>query len=382
MEEILKKTIIFIILITFITFCFSGCYDANSLESFYYVVALGLDKGDNSNLKLSIQLATSDTNSDSSSSSQSTTSKIYTIDCDSIETGISIFDNFLSKKLDLSHCSTIIFSEELAKEGINSYMGTLANDVEIRPDSYVLISSSTATAVMEKVSNSGENFSSRLYEFIITSTEYTGYSTISEFGNIYYSLNDNLSEAIANYITVSDNIIQSNGIAVFKNDTLTGVLEPTESIAHSIVRNQLENAIVSFENPFDPNYVIDVNITVEKSDINIYIVNQTPYIQVKPKITGKVVSTSENFDYSSEENIKIIENSLNKYLENLINNYLYKISREYNSDICYFGELLATKYLTTEEFNKIGWENIFKDSIFDIEIDSAIDYSFLFNRQE
>ena len=37
-------------------------------------------------------------------------------------------------------------------------------------------------------------------------------------------------------------------------------------------------------------------LPIKKSDINIYIVNQTPYIQVKPKITGKVVSTSENFD--------------------------------------------------------------------------------------
>jgi hypothetical protein len=44
--NILKKNIILIIIITFITFCLSGCYDANSLETFYYVTALAIDKSE------------------------------------------------------------------------------------------------------------------------------------------------------------------------------------------------------------------------------------------------------------------------------------------------------------------------------------------------
>ena len=56
---ILKKTIILILVITFIFFLVSGHYDAKSLESYHYVIAIALDKGDTASLKLSVQIAIS-----------------------------------------------------------------------------------------------------------------------------------------------------------------------------------------------------------------------------------------------------------------------------------------------------------------------------------
>lgn len=375
----MKKSIILLILVTFITFSLSGCYDANSLENFYYVIALGIDKSENSKLKLSIQIATSDTNSDSSS--QSHKQNIYSVECDSINSGLSILDNYLSKKLDLSHCSAIVFSEEIAKEGIALEVNTLANNNEVRPNSNVLISNKTALDVLEKVSNSGENFSSRYYEFIINSTEYTGYSTISVFGELFYDFNNNVTEATANYITITDDLLQSNGIAVFKNDTMVGVLEAPEAIAHSIVVNKFDSAIISIEDPFEPIQLMDINISLEKTDVDISIINKTPYIRVNPIITGKVKSATDDFDYSSLDSISIIENSLNQYMESIINTYLYTISREFNSDICYFGEILSTKYPTLSQFENIHWDEIFKDAVFEVNVKSRINSSYLFNKE-
>ena len=278
----MKKTLLLIIAITVITFCFSGCYDANSLETFYYVTALAIDKSETSKIKLSVQIALSETSSDSSS--QSTKENIYSVDCNSINSGISILDNFLSKKLDLTHCSAIVFSESFAKEGISLEINTLANNNEIRPNCNILISNKTALDVLEKVSNSGEKFSSRYYEFIINSTEYTGYSTISNLGEFFYNLNNSITQSTANYITVTDNIIQSNGIAVFKNDIFIGNLQAPESIAHSIVLNKFDSAIVSIQDPFEQNNLMDININLEKTNIDVSIVNNTPYIKKKTSI--------------------------------------------------------------------------------------------------
>lgn len=126
---------------------------------------------------------------------------------------------------------------------------------------------------------------------------------------------------------------------------------------------------------------MDIDITLEKTNIDISIVNKTPYIKVKPIVTGKVKSATEDFDYSSLDSITIIENSLNKYIESLINVYLYTISREFNSDICYFGELLSTKYLTLNEFQSIHWDEVFKDSVFEVTVESRINSSYLFNKE-
>lgn len=380
MEVFLKKKFIFLLLITFLTFNLSGCYDANSVETFYYAIAIGVDYGTSSKFKLSVQTALYDSSSDSNSS-QSTKDNIYSIECNTLESGVNILNNYLSKQINLSHCSTVIFSEEVAKDGISDIINTLANNIELRPNANVIISNKTALDVLEKVSSSGENFSARLYEFIINSTEYTGYSIISNLGDFFYNMNNDSNNATANYITVSDDTIQSNGIAVFKNQTYVGNLSATESIAHLIVTNDLEDSVISIENPFLENEFMDLHLELKGSSVDVSIVNNMPYIKINSSVICKIKSASDEFDYSSPSNISIIENKVNDYLTNLIEDYLFKISREYNSDIAYFNKILSTKYLTLDEFNKVPWENIFKDSIFEVSVDSSINSSYLFNKE-
>ena len=179
-----KKILITIILIIFL-FSLTGCYDASTIEDAYYIVAMGIDLTQNESYKISIQIAKNDSQSSESKSqsSQSSSYTIYTVEADTIDSGISILNNYLNKKINLSHCSAIIFSEELAKKGIGSLINSLANNQEIRPNTYILVSNQKASDILEKVSNSGENFSSRFYEYIINSVNYTGYSVNSDISN-------------------------------------------------------------------------------------------------------------------------------------------------------------------------------------------------------
>ena len=126
---------------------------------------------------------------------------------------------------------------------------------------------------------------------------------------------------------------------------------------------------------------MDLDLELKNTDINVNLVNNMPYIKVDSSVLCKIKSASKEFDYSSSNNISIIKNAVDEYLSNLIEDYLYKISREYNSDIAYFSEILSTKYLTVQEFNKIPWENIFKDSVFEVSVDSSINSSYLFNKE-
>ena len=66
-------------------FFLTGCYDANSIEASYYIVAIGLDKGKDEPYKLSIQIAKNETNSSEASSSQSSDYDIYQVECSTFE---------------------------------------------------------------------------------------------------------------------------------------------------------------------------------------------------------------------------------------------------------------------------------------------------------
>ena len=70
--------------------------------------------GEKSDLKMSFHLSIPSKNSSNVNSSDSPDTLIDTIECPSIESGISLANGYISKKLNLSHCKVLIFSEEIA----------------------------------------------------------------------------------------------------------------------------------------------------------------------------------------------------------------------------------------------------------------------------
>lgn len=113
----MKNKLSISIILILILFTLTGCYDASSIEDSYYVVGLGIDLSKNNSYTISVQIAKNkNSSSSSSSSSQSSEYSIYTVEAETIESGITILNNYLNKELNFSHCSAIVFSEELARK--------------------------------------------------------------------------------------------------------------------------------------------------------------------------------------------------------------------------------------------------------------------------
>ena len=52
-----KKAFVLLILTIYCLFILTGCYSTQGLETLAYAVALGIDKGENDKIKLSLQFA-------------------------------------------------------------------------------------------------------------------------------------------------------------------------------------------------------------------------------------------------------------------------------------------------------------------------------------
>lgn len=374
----MKKIIPLTLLFAFLLFFLTGCYDAISLEKYYYAIALGIDTSESANLKLIVQVASSNNNTESSSA-QSSNTELFSVDCNSINLGLNIINNYLSKKINLSHCSAIIFSEDFAKQGVKNYINALANNPEIRPDCHILITNSKVLDILENISKSGEQFSSRYYDFVINSVESTGYSSQSEFSQFFYAINNESETPIANYITLNKEAVQSVGIAIFRNDKFEHSLDSLNSLAHLIISNRLKETVISIPNPLDNDSNIDISLKMGKykTSNNIQLLNQTPFIYTKITLTGKIINMPYLID---NKNLNLIENALNDYLKYIIENYYYTIIKEYNLDLDNFSALLSSKYLTLSAFNKINWNEIFTNSFYTVSVNSKL-YTSLYTKK-
>ncbi len=406
MKKILKNFLVLFILIILI-FNLTGCYDAKRIEEFAYVVAIGIDFIDNENIELTLQFAKtgkSSSSDDSSGSSQSSGSTITSVKCSSINSGVSLINGHISKKVSLSHCKEVIFSEKIAELGIAEHIYTLANDVGIRTDCNLVVSKCTAKDYLKNVKPLLETLTARYYEASLNSTEYTGYTVTSTLSDFYANMKDSYAQpyAILSGISIENSssepvpnadftagnipltdkaVTESLGIAVFKKDKFIGELTGLDSICHLMVTNQLKSCILSIPNPFTENRYIDLRITSNKNTkCNVDYLNSSALISIDVSLVGYGLSLDENISYDSDESIRKLEESAEKYITEKIKKYLYLTSEEYESDICGFGRYVVKKHLTIQDWYKSNWLENYKYSFFDVNVNLTIKSGDLFTK--
>lgn len=415
-----RKFVIVILGIFIVIFALSGAYNTQNIDRLAYVIAIGLDVGEHEPLKLSIQL--SRPGSTKSSSDQSSDNNIVnSVECSSIESGLNLFDSYVSRKINLSHCKVVVISEELASQGISDYTYTLLNSVEMSPHANVIICKSDSEDFLSSSKPILESLASNYYETALSSSEYTGYTenvTLINFFSDYTDSfkepvailgavnseqsnslseikNDNSSNSISDInkdssyiagetpISSKDNI-ENMGLAVFHGDKLVGELNGLESIFHLVVSNKLESCNISIPNPLGDSESIDVNLRLAKrTKNNTKFVNGSPYITSDINVEIKILSTTEesnrgNSDYFTKENMAKIEESCNKYLSESITNYLYKTSKQFNSDIDGFGKYAVKYFLTMQDWNNYNWLESYKDSTFNVNVNSTLKSGYTF----
>ena len=378
----MRKTLIliaFLLMITILTGCSNNSV---GIDDYYFVIGIGLDEAENNYINLSIQIPSNIEESSNSGSSQSSSFKIYSANARTVEEAMTLLDNYLNKQINLSHCSAIIVSESLARKGISNYINSLNNNIELRYNSQVIISSSTAREILEKVSNSGEAFSARLYDYLKNTTNYTGFTVDASYGNFSHDLDCNYTDASAIYTEVNGDIIQSFGIAIFKDYKFIGHLDVLDSISHLIVTNKLNKCSLTIDNPFKENAETDFDVNLYKNTkTNISIINGSPFIslEVFPEIS--ILSSGNEFDYTYDLYDKRIVKSINTYLEKIIKKYLYTISKKYSADIASFQGIYKSSFLTEQETSNYNWNSNFKNSFFEVKVNSRIASSNLFKKE-
>lgn len=118
MSKNLLSIIVSIILLIIFGNVFSASYTSSAIGNIAYVLALGIDIGENAKLKVSAQFTKSSSVSPGSGGSNENLNNLILVsgEADSIFSALNLLNSYIGKEVNLSHCSIFIFSEELAKQ--------------------------------------------------------------------------------------------------------------------------------------------------------------------------------------------------------------------------------------------------------------------------
>lgn len=403
MKKLIRNLFIIILIIVFII-AFSSSYLSLSIDNLAYVLVIGIDKGKDNNLEVSFQFSTT-TKTTESGSTEKTPTVMDTVTAPSLSTAVNLMDGYMGRELNLSHCKVIIFSEELAQEGISEEIYTLINDTQIRPSANIVISKCDAKFYMEQTSPELENLISKYYETFTNSSKYTGLKPNATIGDFFNAIICKTCEPIAILGGIStekpenqgNNHIQENynvksnqtpiegengseniGIAAFKDDKLVGELCALETTTYLTLRNRVDRFLISIPDPDDVNSYLDIYLYPDgNTNVTVDTSTSSPFIKVKAKFSGRIYSMANNSQYLNPELLKDLSETCNKYLESVFSDFLYRTSKDLKSDINGFGKYALNNFFTTQDYDNYNWCNHYQNAFFEVDIDTSIKSSML-----
>lgn len=408
MSKNLVIIIISLILLVIFTNGFSAAYTARKIGNIAYVLALGIDVGEKSKMKVSAQFTKSSAVSPASGSSSEDKDNIVLVsgEADSIFGAINLLNSYIGKEVNLSHCSLFIFSEEFAKQGISAEIYSLLNNEEVRPTANLIVSKSTAYDYLNNSNPNLEKLTTQYYETFAITGRFTGYFSNITIGDFYNNLSSPHSDPTAilgglnltarqedskqdsenqeNVVTNPDDLtagtssIMGNrgtenfGIAVFKDDKLCGELTATESICHLLISNKIDSCVLSIDNPVFEKEAKKMEVEifpVKNTKVTVTLEDDIPHISLDIKVDADIMTLDKDVNYETEKILSKISDATKNYLTDEFNNYLNKVTKEYNVDIDYFSTKAPAHFSTISEWENFNWDEKFKNTEFDVNVD-------------
>jgi spore germination protein KC len=412
--------IISLMLIVFIALLFSGCYDRKEVDEMAYVIAIGLDKGKTNYLRMTFQIANpvalgAGGGGDGGGNGEGKGGKgeditFATVETPTIYSGLNMVNTYISKQLNLSHAKVVVFSEELAREGIGKYIHAMIRGREFREHMFVAVSRESAEDYLQSVTPKMEINPSKYFEYNFGSYTYTGFTPNVHLIDFYTKSESTSSQAVAVLAGVSKHEsaeefdltdstykekgrpsslegdykagdmpgvgfvkAETMGMVVFDGDKMVGELDGKETLYYLMLTGQFGTAYITLSDPLMENHFVVLNIKYDsKPVIKIKMEQGKPLISVKLKLEADILSIQSGVNYESTDNVEIIQKWTGNFLKKEITRLLDKTAKEFKSDAFGFGRYLQRKFLTFDDWKNYNWLSKYKDSTFEVNVDVKI----------
>ncbi|MFD2116723.1 Ger(x)C family spore germination protein [Paenibacillus yanchengensis] len=374
----MKKTMLLTLMFILLSVVLTSCWNKDELNDLAIVIGLGLDKkGDE--IEITVQVVDpTQVASKTSASSGFTPVVLYSSTGKSVPDAVGRLTEKLPRKIYFAQLWVVIISEQIGKEeGVLHLIDFLERNPDFRNDFYFAVAHKVSAKQLLSVITSLDRIPAKnMFQKIKIAQE--KWSPVSA-KHLDDMLNDLLlpgKELVLNSFSISGDMkkgaslknleeignetnILLNGLAVFKDDKLIGLLNESESRGYSILTNQLHQTI-SVLDCEDGNGVITLQTLRSKSKIKANKKADGRFqIEVPVRVEADVISSECSFTLTAAETLTKIEEMTGKKLISNTNKMIQR-TKKLNSDIVGFGAAIRRAY--PDDWKKIQetGENYYK----------------------
>ena len=376
-----------------ISIVLSGCYGID-IDEQSFVIAVGIDKGKSYRVRTTFVFSNPiESGGEEKTSTAAKSTDIVTIEAPSVFSAVRKLNYIKSKKINLTHTKLIVFSRELAEDGIGEFVDGFVSSHDFRPNTYVCISTNSADKFLRSAKPVQESFLEKYYDHIIKKAAsdkvnesylYYLHFNFSEksSGSLVPLVGTNknelpketdlktiesddfaLNEKAGKILRKAENEAEFSGTAIFKDDKMVASLGSFYTDIARFIGNEFYPASYTFRIPSTGDFVTVKINQHSPPDISAKLKNNNAHIKIKIPIELEyvdplVVDTPKK----SKEFTDYITSVLNKKAKYLIK----KTQEDYQSDIFSLGDYLKRYFIDYKKWEKFNWKEKYKTAKIDV----------------
>ncbi len=382
----------------------AGCNGARETDEIAYVITMGVDTAPDNQLAITYRVPNPQAvaGSESAGASKKKPSQIIAITAPSLAEGRNLLNSSVSRAPNLSHITIFVIGEELARKGLQGFIGSLMRFREFRGSMFIMVAQGSARELIEKNDPEIEVLASHWVESILSTNDETSYYLKTNIHQFYKQLKGDSGAPYAvamgfnppsgplqaergpvtgdkskEYIPgemprQGGNPVSAIGTAVFKEDKLAGFLTDKQTRALAILMNKFPKGFVTLEDPLMPEKQLEVNMRLGSSPhINVDTSGEIPVINIAVFLEGEITSIPTGINYESEEYKTLLENQISNVIHEQISETVH-ITQLWGTDVVNFGYYIRPHFPTIQQLEAYNWDSKYPQATVNITVQTEI----------
>lgn len=355
----------------------AGCWNRRELNTLAIVLGLGIDKAQEpGQIELTAQIAKPSTLKSSSKGEIGGSGKAFWNikgSGDTLFTTIRDFTHESNRKLYFPHIQVLIFSQDLAEEGVQQQMDLFVRDHETRLNIWILVSKNKASEVLDVVPEL-DKISAMNITKLLEAQAATSQTSVVKLNQFITRLISKTTAPIAPFIEVTGEgdkkTVQVKGTAVFKKDKLIGELDKMETRGLLWVIDEVKSGMIDVSCSNDDK--VSLEILRAKAKVTPELIDDEVHMKIDITEEGTIATQYCTEDIASTpEKIEALESKQSAAIQEEVMAAIKK-AKDLNADVFGFGDVVHQNY--RDEWKRLegDWDEIFPTLEVEITVESKL----------
>lgn len=356
----------------------TGCWNYQELESRYVVSGIAVDRGKQGHRYLLtfevLDLSGAGNGGAGGGAGGQMKGKLIRSEGDTIADAVDEASKISDKALYYSDCKIVVFSKEIAAEGLTPVLDWLNRDPKPRFTVQAFVSQEeTAGELLEMGEQSGGMISTQISDSMeaVSTGGKSRQMHLNDVDNILLGEGEDLTLPCLRKSGKKNPQVEVNGTAVFRGDQYAGFLNDDQTQNFLLLMNDLKKSVLLVgEKPEEKN----IALIVRKSSVTLTpeISGGTIKMKVKMKMQCSFDEENSEKNYLLNLGAKRVEGLANSTLQERLREAVRQVQTEFGCDIFGFGRKIYQEDPKDWEKLKSSWREKFRTVSVEAEADASI----------